>query len=246
MKWFKHDTNAFLDMKLQTIIQKYGMEGYGLYWFCLEHIAQKVEKHNLRFTLEYDATTISRLTNTRKELIQNILSDFVTLGLFDRYGSYIVCKKMISRTDEYTQKLINEVTKNGGNIIDIELYRDVVPTISDSLPEKVRINRIEEKRREERVGTLTHENNNFKLEMENPTLSNKSVGFKRPTLDEVKQYCKSENISINPDHFYDFYESNGWKVGKNPMKNWHAALRRWEREQITPKEQKRSDWDNAI
>lgn len=245
MKWFKHDTNAFLDMKLQTIIQKYGMEGYGLYWFCLEHIAQKVEKHNLRFTLEYDATTISRLTNTRKELIQNILSDFLTLGLFDQYGTHIVCKKMLTRTDEYTQKLINEITKNGGNVIDIEQYRDSVGTISDCLPEKVRINRIEEKRIENNMLENKFSPDNFNLTLENPTLQKKQKRFLHPTIEEITQYCKSRHNDIDPEQFFNFYESKGWMIGKNPMKNWKAAVVTWEKQSQTTKPNN-PDWDNAI
>ena len=59
--------------------------------------------------------------------------------------------------------------------------------------------------------------------------------FKRPSLDEVKAYCKERNSSIEPESFYDYYESNGWKVGKNPMKDWKATLRRWERTQFDNK-----------
>ena len=59
--------------------------------------------------------------------------------------------------------------------------------------------------------------------------------FKRPSLDEVKAYCKERNSSIEPESFFDYYESNGWKVGKNPMKDWKATLRRWERTQFDNK-----------
>ena len=53
--------------------------------------------------------------------------------------------------------------------------------------------------------------------------------FEKPTLSEIKQYCIERNNNINAEHFYDYYESNGWKVGKNSMKDWKAAVRTWER-----------------
>ena len=60
-----------------------------------------------------------------------------------------------------------------------------------------------------------------------------SKKFKKPTLEEVEEYCKERNNNINPEHFIDYYESNGWKVGKNPMKDFKAAIRTWERNNVT-------------
>ena len=53
--------------------------------------------------------------------------------------------------------------------------------------------------------------------------------FKKPTIQEVNEYCIERNNSVNPESFIDFYESNGWKVGKNPMKDWKACVRTWEK-----------------
>ena len=53
--------------------------------------------------------------------------------------------------------------------------------------------------------------------------------FKKPTREEVKAYAERNGAAIvNPDRFYDYYEANGWKVGKNKMKDWRAAFRMWE------------------
>lgn len=53
--------------------------------------------------------------------------------------------------------------------------------------------------------------------------------MKRPTVEEVAAYCKERGNNIDPEHFHDYYTSNGWKVGKAPMKDWQAAVRTWER-----------------
>ena len=52
--------------------------------------------------------------------------------------------------------------------------------------------------------------------------------FKKPTVEEIKNYCLERKNSINPAQFYDYYESKGWLIGKTPMKDWHAAIRTWE------------------
>lgn len=60
----------------------------------------------------------------------------------------------------------------------------------------------------------------------------KEKKFNKPTLEEVKEYCKERNNNVNAEQFIDFYESNGWKVGKNSMKDWKAAIRTWERNKL--------------
>ena len=53
--------------------------------------------------------------------------------------------------------------------------------------------------------------------------------FEKPTLSQITQYCLERNNNVNAEQFYDYYESNGWKVGKNSMKDWKACVRTWER-----------------
>lgn len=52
--------------------------------------------------------------------------------------------------------------------------------------------------------------------------------FIKPTIEEIKSYCLERNNSINPIQFFDYYESKGWLIGKNPMKDWKACIRTWE------------------
>ena len=55
--------------------------------------------------------------------------------------------------------------------------------------------------------------------------------FTKPTVEEISAYCLERGNNINPQKFYDYYESVGWKVGKNPMKNWQACIRTWEQKE---------------
>lgn len=51
--------------------------------------------------------------------------------------------------------------------------------------------------------------------------------FKKPTIDEINDYCSENGINLNASKFFNYYESKGWLVGKSPMKNWKAAINTW-------------------
>nr|DAK46777.1 MAG TPA: DnaD like replication protein [Caudoviricetes sp.] len=70
--------------------------------------------------------------------------------------------------------------------------------------------------------------------------------FEKPTLSEIKEYCIERNNNVDAQHFYDYYESNGWKVGKNSMKNWQAAVRTWERSEYRKPNSKKNSKEDAI
>lgn len=57
----------------------------------------------------------------------------------------------------------------------------------------------------------------------------KQARFAPPALEEVAGYCKERRNAVDAQRFVDYYTANGWKVGKNPMKDWRAAVRNWER-----------------
>lgn len=67
--------------------------------------------------------------------------------------------------------------------------------------------------------------------------------FIPPTLEEVSAYCAERHNSVDPDRFIDFYDSKGWMVGRNKMKDWKAAVRTWERrsEQKTQEQEEKKE-----
>jgi len=68
----------------------------------------------------------------------------------------------------------------------------------------------------------------------------KSKRFKKPTLDELEHYCIERQNKVDIQKFFNFYESNGWKVGKNPMKDWRASVRTWESNSFDDKKQSKT------
>ena len=49
-----------------------------------------------------------------------------------------------------------------------------------------------------------------------------------PPLNLVEQYCKERDNDIDAKYFFDWYQTRGWKVGKDKMKDWQSAIRTWE------------------
>ena len=68
-----------------------------------------------------------------------------------------------------------------------------------------------------------------KPESESESESEKKQKFVRPSVEEVETYCRERGNGINAQHFVDYYEARGWKLGKQVMKDWRAAVRTWER-----------------
>lgn len=72
---------------------------------------------------------------------------------------------------------------------------------------------------------------NTESESESNTIGEHSTAsrFKPPSVQEVSDYCEERKNRVDPQRFVDYYTANGWKVGKNPMRDWKAAVRTWEK-----------------
>ena len=98
---------------------------------------------------------------------------------------------------------------------------------------------------------ISTDNTNINITNTNLTDSNKKALFKKPTLDEVKNYCILRKNNIEAEAFIDFYESKGWQIGKEKMKSWKACVRTWEsREKKNTKTMSKldaqiNDWQKA-
>ena len=89
--------------------------------------------------------------------------------------------------------------------------------------------------------------NNNKSKSDKPTRTR----FTPPSLEEVQAYCQDRQNGVNAEKWYNYYTANGWKVGKNPMMDWKAAVRTWEQngtsDQAHPAQQKpQSEYDRFM
>lgn len=130
MKWFKHDTDANMDAKLQEVMLDYGLEGYGLYWYCIELIAQRVNGDNLTFELEHDCRIIARNTGSTPQKVEQMMKSFIGLGLLNTDNGHVFCLKLASRCDDFTAKAVR---RNGVKTITNQSV-GVSPSLSVFVP----------------------------------------------------------------------------------------------------------------
>jgi hypothetical protein len=130
MKWFKHSSLAAQDAKLKKLRIRYGMQGYGLYWYCLELIASEVDSNKLTFELEHDSEILAHDTGINHKVVEEMMFYMVELGLFENIDGVITCFALAKRADEYLLKSL----KCDGKLEALENIR----TMSGQSPDKVR------------------------------------------------------------------------------------------------------------
>ena len=81
-------------------------------------------------------------------------------------------------------------------------------------------------------------------EIKNKRIKENNNTFVKPTVEEVREYCLERQNTVDPVSFISFYESKGWMIGKNKMKDWKAAVRTWERSRQTEKKAEKPKFDS--
>lgn len=135
-----------------------------------------------------------------------VILDFISF----QYGE-------LSETCRPHQKVFELLKKHGLTVKGIDTLSD---RVSDTLQYK-------DKEQDKNISQDLENNTIRTCEEERPV--DKSFRFHKPTPEEVEAYCRERNNGVDAARFWNFYESKGWKVGKNPMKDWRAAVRTWEK-----------------
>jgi len=117
----------------------------------------------------------------------------------------------LKSTSELTSKATSKFTLL--TLINYSSYQD---QSEESTSKKSRSRQASDKRT-----TTTKEGKEYKED------KNKEIGFKKPSVEEVRNYANERLSNIDPETFIDFYESKGWKIGRDPMKDWKASFRTW-------------------
>lgn len=84
--------------------------------------------------------------------------------------------------------------------------------------------------------TVPSNDNNICVDDTPPSPKGGDAKRRPKSVDEVREYCNERDNNVDPEKWYDYYASNGWKIGKNAMRDWKAAVRTWER----------NDYDNHV
>lgn len=114
MKWYKHLTESHDSLKIQKLMLKHGIVGYGMYFYCLELVAQNITSDNIDFELKIDSTILAdrfKINGTQNkspiQIIEEIMIDLIRLDFFqqDQESGKIYAWKLAERID-------NSIIKN--------------------------------------------------------------------------------------------------------------------------------------
>ena len=184
--------------------------------------------------IPYNAEMLASVTGHQIGTVKQALSIFKDLGLID----------VLENGAIYMLDIQNFIGRGSSEADRKREYRQRIETDRTNVQTKVRA--ISEKSPPEIEIELEKE---IKIEKEidsSASTTTKRKRFEKPTLSEIKQYCIERKNNVDAQHFYDYYESNGWKVGKNSMKDWKAAVRTWERNEYRKPTVKKNSKEDAI
>lgn len=232
--YFPHFSNARNDAKIIKLRRIIGLEGYAIYFMLLEVLRDQTE-------FKYPLSGIEDLSyewHTSREKIYSVITQF---DLFQVDEKDFFSTKLIYFLQPYLEK--TERAKNAANIRwentknQIECKSNANAYANASKIEcKCNANK-NTRRGEESKGEENKEENTMEK------ISQAPKKFLKPSLNEIEEYCKERKNSIDANKFYDYYSSNGWHVGKNPMKDWKAAIRTWEKSQYYSPAKKNSNFE---
>ena len=185
--------------------------------------------------IPYNAEMLASVTGHQIGTVKQALSIFKDLGLIDVLENGAIYMLDIQnfigkgsseadRKREYRQRIETDRTNVQTNL----------RQISEKSPPEIEIELEIEKKIEKEIDSSAK------------STTTKRKRFEKPTISDIEQYCIERNNNIIAEQFFDYYESNGWKVGKNSMKDWKAAVRTWERSEYRKPNSKKNSKEDAI
>lgn len=215
VKWIKIVTDIFDDEKMILIESLPDADSIMVCWFKLLCLAGKQNNSGVLMLNDRIAYTDEMLATVFRRPLQTVrlaLETFEQFGMVEIINGAITIPNWGKHQNLEGMELVREQTKNR-----VQRYRDRQKLLSDC---NVTCN-----------ATVTGCNaTDIDIDKNKNRLDKNNKGrFSPPTIEEVKAYCDERNNGVDPQAFVDFYTAKGWKVGKDPMKDWQAAVRTWER-----------------
>lgn len=216
VKWIKIVTDIFDDDKMKLIDAMPEADTIIVIWFKLLAQAGKSNSSGaliLSNKIAYTEEMLSTIFNRKLQSIRLALDTFDRLGMVER-GDYIQVSNWEKHQNVDGMERIREQTRER-----VRKHREKQQLIG--VVEPVALSNV----------TVTH----LELELEEELEEDKDIKpkekakrFVPPTLEEIKEYCRSRNNAVDSEKWFNFYQAKGWLIGKNKMKDWKAAVRTWE------------------
>ncbi len=229
--YFSHDIDMRNDIKVKALRRKFSHTGYAVWCFILEYLTDCTN-----FEFEYNEVSQELLASdfdVPVAELREIIDYSVKIGLLQNEDGKIFSaahKRRFVRMLEVRQRRAEAARRNGrkgGNpnfkkgqpnpyYRTTESVMEDNPNITQEITEDNPI--VEQSNAEESKAKSK----------ETPKGGKKTaLRFSAPSVDDVRAYAQEKGYNIDPEHFVDYYTSNGWRVGRNPMKDWRATVRTW-------------------
>ena len=154
-------------------------------------------------------------------------------------------KQKFNISDGENLKLPNVTTVTSNGLVTVTIKNwEKYQVFSESYDRVVRYREKQKTKKEENIVTETLQPlpDKKRREEKNITTVHLARTFQKPTIQEITSYCNDRKNSVDPEKFFSHYESNGWKVGRNPMKSWRAAVITWEKSGLNGEPVKKPRW----
>ena len=231
VKWIKICTDIFDDEKMVLIESMPEADGIIVCWFKLLCMAGKQNNSGVFMfnKIAYTDKMLATIFRRPLSLVKKALETFVSFGMVEivdnvytipNWGKHQSLDRIEER-NEYMKKYMREYRAKQKGIVNNE-NTDETDDNACKVNSKVNVSVVEEEREEEKKESKKKET---------------ASRFTPPTIEEVRAYCEERGNNVSPERFIDYYSSIGWKVGKNSMKDWKAAVRTWERKDTQPQAQ---------
>jgi hypothetical protein len=215
--YFPVDT--VMDDEVDLIEAEYGLIGFAV----LIKLYQKIYKHGYYYPwTEKELLLFSKKISVDRNTVASIVSDCIKWDLFSKkmYETYSI---LTSRGIQ--KRYINAIYKRTA----VEVYKEYL-LVDVSGKKNITLTKVSDIRNEDT--SIVSDSKSTQSKVNKIKVKDKKIcgqNFIPPTLEQVKEYCRERNNSVNADKWHDFYTAKNWMIGKNKMKDWKAAVRTWEK-----------------
>jgi len=205
-KWFKFDAETWLsDPKLRLV--SYRAKGIWIHLICLCHLSERYGYLVINKQKMCKETVRQLLNLSRTDTIH--LQQLIDNGILrqDKDG-FFYCHKLLK--DKDLEERQREFGKKGGN-------PSLNPTLNPSLKPE----------REKESESEKTKNNNL-IDIKNNNSNSVRDSLVTPTLELINNFISENNLKINPDRFFNYYEARGWKIKGEAIENWQSLALSWQ------------------
>ena len=222
--WLKLKDNFFQEDAIEWLEEQQNGKEYVLFYLklCLKSLRNNgvlVRKVG-DILIPYDVAKLAEITKTNPDTVVVAMEILKKIGLVDVYQNgeiYMKCLSDLVGSESASREAVKK-REQRKKLKEANMGDVLSPDCPTDCPTEYRDKSIE----------IRDKSIDIEIDKEKEKDIRKSNRFAPPSVDDVRAYCNERHNNVDPERFVDYYESNGWKVGKNKMKDWKATVRSWE------------------